>query len=272
VHSVSYASLQPGHYRFEVRTWGWNSMPGIPATFDFVIHPPFWKTWWFFSICALSLSLLLYALYHYRIRQLMKLHQVRNRIATDLHDDIGSTLTNINILSALSYKNLQEPLIAEKFLTRITEEVTASSQALDDIIWSVNSRNDSLDETLARMRRYAAELFESSNTAYHLVLDENIQNKKLSMEQRRDIFLLFKESLNNVYKHADASHVWIKVAVEKNQLIMQVRDNGKGFDTLATTHRNGWKNMQARVEKWKGILQVQSEKEKGTTVSIQLPV
>src|SRR6185503_1494497 len=161
---------QPGHYRFEVRTLGWNGMPGAPATFRFIIRPPYWQTWWFFSLCALALSLLFYAFFRYRINQLMRLQQVRNRIATDLHDDIGSTLTNINILSELSYKNIQEPPVAEKFLKRISEEVTSSSQALDDIIWSVNSRNDTLDETLARMRRYAAELFEGGHTVYRLVL------------------------------------------------------------------------------------------------------
>src|SRR6185503_7611340 len=266
------ASLQPGHYRVEVRTLGWNGMPGTPATFSFIIRPPYWQSWWFLSAISVTLALLFYAFFRYRINQLMRLHQVRNRIATDLHDDIGSTLTNINILSELSYKNLKEPVVAEKFLKRITEEVTSSSQALDDIIWSVNSRNDSMDETLARMRRYAAELFENGRTAYHLELDETIQNRKLSMEQRRDIFLMFKETLNNVYKHADANHVWIAVFVDKNNLTMKIKDDGKGFDTLAATHRNGWKNLQARVEKWKGKLQLISEIQKGTTVLIQLPV
>jgi len=84
--------------------------------------------------------------------------------------------------------------------------------------------------------------------------------------------VIFKEAINNIYKHAHAKNVWINISVEKNQLVMQVKDDGKGFDTLAATHRNGWKNLQARVEKWKGRLQLQSEKENGTIVSIQLPV
>ena len=94
--------------------------------------------------------------------QLVRLQNVRNNIATDLHDDIGSSLTNISILSELSTKNLSEPEKAQPFLQRISEEVQTSSQAMDDIIWSVNSRNDSLQETMARMRRYAAELFDNS--------------------------------------------------------------------------------------------------------------
>src|SRR6185295_16894337 len=112
-----------------------------------------------------ALSLLFYAFFRYRINQLMRLQQVRNRIVTDLHDDIGSTLTNISILSELSMKNISHPKMAQQFLGRITEESIASQQALDDIIWSVNSKNDSLTATLARMRRYAAELFENSDTS-----------------------------------------------------------------------------------------------------------
>src|SRR5438876_11163484 len=145
-----------------------------------------------------------YALYFYRIRQLLNLQRVRNRIATDLHDDIGATLTNINMLSEISRKNLEQPQEAEKFLQRISEEVTSSSQALNDIIWSVNSRNDSMEEILLRMRRYAAELFDNSKTSFQLNLDETVTGKKINMEQRRDVYLIYKESMNNILKHASA--------------------------------------------------------------------
>ena len=183
---------------------------------------------------------------------MLKLQNVRNNIATDLHDDIGSTLTNISILTELSKKNLKEAKTAEKFLNRITEESSASQQALDDIIWSVNSRNDSLQETIARMRRYAAELFDNSNSNCHLQLDETSGNKKLSIEQRRDVYLIYKEALNNIHKHAHAKNVWIRVSQNQNHLYMQIKDDGKGFNTNLKTHRNGLKNLRSRVEKWNG--------------------
>ncbi|HKB45657.1 MAG TPA: two-component regulator propeller domain-containing protein, partial [Chitinophagaceae bacterium] len=131
LHTVSYASLQPGNYRFEVRTIGWNGEWGASASFVFIISPPYWQTWWFYVLVGLLVLLLLYAFYHYRIRQLLKLQKVRDRIATDLHDDIGSALTNINMLSEISRKNLGQPKEASFFLQRITEEVSASSQALN---------------------------------------------------------------------------------------------------------------------------------------------
>jgi ligand-binding sensor domain-containing protein len=150
-HNVSYNSLQPGNYNFEVRTLGWNGEWGVVSSFLFVIRPPYWQTWWFYLLIGLIILSLFYALYLYRIRHLLNLQKVRNRIATDLHDDIGATLTNINMLSEISRKNLEQPKEAEKFLYRITEEVTSTSQALNDIIWSVNSRNDSMEEILLRI-------------------------------------------------------------------------------------------------------------------------
>ena len=271
-HSVLYASLQPGNYSFEVRTLGLNVVWSFPVIFSFVIDPPYWQTGWFYAILLLLLMLLFYGIYKYRVRQLLKLQNIRNRIASDLHDDIGSTLTNINILTAISRKKLGDPPEAEKFLQRISEEVTATSEALNDIIWSVNTRNDSMQEMLSRMRRYAADLFDNSETSSHLELDEDIGSIKLSMELRRDIYLIYKEALNNVVKHAGAANVWIKVTFENYQLHLIFKDDGKGFDPKAITSRNGLKNIRSRVEKWKGKMSYTSGQGRGTSLDIYIPV
>jgi two-component sensor histidine kinase len=272
IHEASYASLSSGSYTFEVKTIGWNGEYGVPASFSFYIATPFWKQWWFIGLGIIAIVIFFYGLYRYRIRQLLRLQNVRNNIATDLHDDIGSSLTNISILSELSSKNISQPEKAQPFLQRISQEVQASSQAMDDIIWSVNSRNDSLEEILARMRRYAAELFDNSKTNCHLQLDENTSDKKLSMEQRRDIYLIYKEALNNIHKHALAENVWIKVNQNQNHLYMQVKDDGKGFNKDLITHRNGLKNLRSRVEKWNGKIQIESEENKGTGIEIKVPL
>jgi len=197
---------------------------------------------------------------------------VRNRLATDLHDDIGSTLTNISILTELGKKNLQQPAQAVQFLQRITEEVSASGQALDDIIWSVNSRNDSMQETLARMRRYAAELFDGSQVDCHIALEETVNGMKFRMEQRRDIYLIYKESLNNIYKHAEAKNVWVNAAIQHYVLELVIRDDGKGFIIDQPTYRNGLKNLRWRVEKWKGRIRIESAIDKGTCIVISMAV
>jgi signal transduction histidine kinase len=209
--------------------------------------------------------------YRYRIKQLEKLQSVKSRIASDLHDDIGSTLTNINILAELSKQNFNKTGNADTFLNRISEEINTTSQALDDIIWSVNVRNDSFDEVILRMRRYAGELLDADKINYTIQFDDKLSSMKLSIEQRRDLYLLFKESLNNIHKHAAAANVSISIMGEDHSILMKVEDDGKGF-CMKETARNGLKNMQSRVQKWKGELRVETTPGKGTQLFFIFPV
>ena len=271
-HTISYSGLAPGNYSFEVRPYGLNNLSGEITKFPFFIIPPFWKTWWFFLSVGLLFLLLMLVVHQYRVQQLIQWQEARDRIATDLHDEIGSSLTNIGILSELSYKHLYQPEGVEKYLQRISEEVQSSAQAIDDIIWSVNSHNDTLENTLARMRRFTAELFDSSETTYHLQLDEEIKIHKLNMDQRRDLFLMYKEILNNIYKHAHANEVWINVHLVNHMIRLNIRDNGKGFLVNSASHRNGLKNIYHRTSKWKGDISVDSKEGKGTVIDIRIPM
>jgi signal transduction histidine kinase len=133
-------------------------------------------------------------------------------------------------------------------LQRISEEVSSSSQALDDI-WSVDTSHNTLEETVARMRRYAAELFDAANIRYELYLDPEFEEKKLAMEQRRDVYLLYKEAVNNISKHANAKKVSIQIAMEHNQFLLYIKDDGKGFQTSKESDRYGLKGMKERVKK-----------------------
>lgn len=270
--SVYYASLRPGDYSFEVKVMGFNGQWGKTARHHFVVETAFWQRPWFIGCIILAAALVAYIVYRYRIKQLLRLQQVRNRIATDLHDEIGSILTNISILSTLSRKNLSNSQKAGEFLQRISEEVADSSQSLDDIIWSVDASHDSLDETVSRMRRYAAELFDVANISYDLQLDPLFEQRKLLMEQRRDIYLLYKEAVNNIFKHAEAKQVLIKVSIEARRLVVLVQDDGRGFDTELASGRHGLKGMKARVRKWGGTIQFISSSNTGTSVDIRLPL
>ena len=272
LHSVQYASLEPGRYQFEVRIFGWNGQYGATTSFLFIIKPPYWKTWWFYTLIGVLVFIGLYRLYRYRIDQLMRVQKVRNTIATDLHDDIGSTLTNISILSELSKKNLEHPQAAEQLLQRITEESVASQQALDDIIWSVNTSNDNMQQLQARMRRYVAEVFESSNISCQFDFEHTTEGGKLNMEQRRDVYLVFKECMNNIHKHASAKNIYIRIAVSNGVLHMLIEDDGKGFDPNVANQRNGLKNLKTRVEKWKGNITIDTTAGRGAKIQISMPV
>jgi ligand-binding sensor domain-containing protein/two-component sensor histidine kinase len=269
---AAYTNLSPGSYTFTVKATNLLSSAENTTSVAIVITPPFYKRWWFVVGVVMLILIFLYAFYRYRINQLLRLQNVRNRIASDLHDDIGSTLTNISILSTLSERHLAQPEEAGKFLHRISDEVNTLGQALDDIIWSVNTKNDNLEETVARMRRYAAEIFDAAQVIYHLNMEENVGGKKLDMEKRRDLFLIYKEILNNIYKHAKASVVWIDLKRHHDMLYLEIKDDGKGFSTIKTTHRNGLKNIHSRVEKWNGSAVVESHLGKGTTIKITFPI
>jgi len=265
---AAYMNVPANSYRFLVKhVQPGYANEGVVTEMRIDIDGPFWEKNWFIADLVLLFLGLVYCLYRYRIAQLSKLAQMRQGIATDLHDDIGSALSNINILSELSRKSLQNTTLAHIFLDRISEEVQTSSQSLDDIIWSVNTHNDNWEETFSRMRRYAAEVFENNNILYHLKLDEQVGTAKLNMGKRRDIFLIYKEILNNINKHAEATEVNIEMCFKEKKLMMTICDNGKGFDKSKQTHRNGLKNLARRIACWKGSLIIDAD-DKGTRIKI----
>jgi ligand-binding sensor domain-containing protein/two-component sensor histidine kinase len=265
---VSYTNVPEGQYNFLVKyVKKGNAGNASISKITLEINGPVYKKTWFIMLALLLVIGVAYGLYRYRIAQLFKVLQIRQRIATDLHDDIGSTLSNINILSTLSKKSLENPVQARVFLDRISEEVQTSSQSLDDIIWTINTRNDSWEETFSRMRRYADEVFENSGIYYSIKLEEQANMTVLKMEKRRDVFLIYKEIVNNIHKHAGATNVEINMSFRNHQLVMDIIDNGKGFDKTASTHRNGLKNLNSRVMRWKGSIHIDTDKN-GTRIKI----
>ncbi len=269
--TINFANLNPGLYTFEVKTILSDGTESLhPASVKLTISPAFYQTLWFYLLCILILIAAAYSLYRYRINQLLKLQKVRNNISSDLHDDIGAKLTNINILTMLSEQNLQHPEIIDSYLKRIAGEIQSSGQALDDIVWSINSNNDSITDIIARMRRYAADIFETTSINFHFNSDKKLSNRNMAMEQRRDLFLVYKEAITNIQKHAMATEVEINIKAEKKQINLIISDNGKGFDVSQPSHRNGLKNMRNRIEKWKGRFIINSSKGHGTTINILL--
>lgn len=223
------------------------------------------------------LALLGYFMFNrYQLRRKIKeqeaLLTVRNNIAKDLHDEIGSTLTSIKILSEVSGKNLnKDQLKTSSFLQKITEQSAAAQQGISDIVWAVKPENDKLENMVIRMREYVAQTLEAKNIHTVINIDEQVLGKTLDMNQRRDFFLVFKEAVNNIAKYAEATEVQIKLARKNNDLQLQVMDNGKGFDAGKTTSSNGLKNMKARAEALKGSLDINTAIGKGSEIILTIP-
>ena len=268
---TAYTNLPPGNYNFKVKIAD-NTTAATPLTsLAISIAAPFWLQWWFILLIVVAGAAILYSFYRYRINQYLQVQKVKNTISADLHDDIGSRLTNIQFLSAISKSKLKEGTETNVYLKGIDEEVQASAEALDEIVWNIKITDESLEDIVARMRRYASEAMENDNICYTVKIDAQFARKKMSMQKRRELFLVFKELLNNIRKHAQAGKVDIHISIKDKMFYLAVKDDGIGFDPLELTDRNGIRNIKERVERWHGSLLIQSEVKEGTFVELCIP-
>ena len=200
--SVTFSNLSAGKYTFKVKASNndgiWNERG---ASLTIIITPPFWNTWWFMALCIVAFLAVIYSIYRYRLEQLLQVERLRTKISTDLHDDIGSTLSSISILSELVlHKRDNEQ--ANEMLNEIKDNAISLMEKMDDIVWSINPKNDSLEDLLSRIIRFAVQLFEAKNIDHTITVQPNIKDLKLSMEARQHLYLMIKESINNLIKHA----------------------------------------------------------------------
>ena len=268
---TAYTNLPPGDYNFKVKLAGNTMAEAFPTSVAISIAAPFWLQWWFILLITVLAGIVLFALYRYRINQYRQVQRVKNTISADLHDEIGSRLTNIQFLSVISRSKIEEGKEVNAFLENINEEVQASAEALDEIVWNIKMTDESLMDIVARMRRYASEALESADICYVVEVDANFTRKKMSMQKRRELFLVFKEFLNNIRKHAMAGKVAIQISVKDSMFYLALKDDGIGFDPLEGTDRNGIRNIKERVERWRGTLHIQSGRGKGTFVELYVP-
>lgn len=268
---TAYTNLPPGDYNFRVKLSDKFAAEAPQTSLAVSIAAPFWLQWWFILLVALIAGLMLYALYRYRINQYLQVQKVKNMISADLHDDIGSRLTNIQFLSAISKSRLQEGAEADAFLKSIDEEVQSSAEALDEIVWNIKMTDESLEDIVARMRRYASEALENADIYYTVEIDAEFTRRKMFMQKRRELFLVFKELLNNIRKHALAKKVEIRISIQDGKFYLGVQDDGIGFDPQKETDRNGICNIRERVERWHGTFYIRSDRKEGTFVELWVP-
>jgi signal transduction histidine kinase/sugar lactone lactonase YvrE len=269
--TISFVQLPPGDYRFRVRARDQATAWSQPAEFSFTVKAPFWMKWWFIGACILAATALIYSVYRYRVDQLKKLLKIRTSISRDLHDEVGSVLTSINILSRISLKNIDvDKKRTGDMLKKITEQSGDIQQSLSDIVWAVNPDNDSVKNLATRMREFLGRTAEPGGIAIEFNIDETILEKNLDMNQRHQCFLIFKEAVNNSVKYSGAEKIGVVLAREDGQIRLQVVDNGKGFDSRNSTAGNGLKTMRARAAILKGHLNILSGPQ-GTTVELICP-
>lgn len=279
---VSYSNLEGGKYVFRVRaTTRKGNWSDDAATLTISIVPPYWKQWWFFAICLLLAALIIYGLYRYRINELLKRQAIRNKIAQDLHDSVGSTLSSISVYSQVAKIQQQKGNHEElkDVLQRIGVTSTDMISEMNDIVWAINPGNDSMEKILQRMESFARPLLQAKDIAFVFSYEPAILQLNLPMEKRKNFYLIFKEAVNNVLKYSACMNLAVRVSLHQHQLRLEVEDDGRGFDTsqmnlLAgrSLSGNGLTNMRRRAAEMRGLLHIKSAPGRGTIVVLQFPI
>lgn len=282
---VQYANLSPGNYTILLKAATSNETASANIIrLHFIIHPPYWKTWWFIALVVIAISSLFYAVVRYISQRNLKekllklekeqaIEKERNRISRDMHDDLGSGLTKIAILSEVVKKQMNEPEKAKAQLENISQSSRELVDNLQDIIWILNPKNDTLENLAAYIREYGLKFFEPFHIQIHFQYPEKFPDLKLSEETRRNIFLVIKETFNNTAKHSQCSNVNVIIEHHLSLVTISIRDDGKGFDETATRpFGNGLQNMKNRIEQIGGAFRIESSGGEGTQSIIEIHV
>jgi len=264
---VAYFShLPPGQYNFKVTACNnhgvWSQ---TAAAMRFQVLPFFWQTAWFKLLMGLSGVALIIMFYRVRLARLRALERLRQQIARDLHDEVGANLGSISLLTEVMEQRPQPGDLAQ---IRSTADQTV--ETLRDLVWIINPSHEHLSDLIARLKQIAAIML--GNLNYEFVEMEQANNIKLSLEVRRNVPPLFKEVLNNIRKHSRANRVAIQLHCQDGYLMLEVRDDGVGFDVAKKSQGDGLKNFQNRAAEMRANLTVTSQPLQGVTVKLTAPL
>lgn len=278
-----YSNLAPGSYHFKVRASTGNSAWGPEDQVSILIRAPFWQTAWFYGLVGLIGLGMLVAGTRYmahrkiekKVRELEMQRAVwdeRERISKDIHDDLGTGLSKISILSELAKQSKS----ADDFTQRQLEKISDSSHELIDnlgeLIWSHNPANDSLTKLFWYIREHLSPVFDGTTTVLQLSLPALTTDRMVPAAWRRNVFLAVKESLHNVLKHAQASRVELNFNVHDEHLHISISDNGRGFELTRMTPGNGLSNIRKRMADCGGSVSIESQPGAGTHVHLIVPL
>jgi signal transduction histidine kinase len=290
--SAYYSHLPPGEYRFHVIAANndgvWNT---VGATLAVRVIPAFWQTWWFLAACVLMIGGATAGLVRYvevrklhrRMELLEQQHAVereRARIAKDIHDDLGASLTQITLLSELARTDLKRPVQAEEHIRQISGTARELTRAMDEIVWAVNPQNDTLEDLLTYTVKFAQEHLGLARIRCRIDVPAKLPPMHLSAEVRHNLFLAIKEAINNVAKHSKATEAWLRLRSSDHSFVVEIEDNGCGIPESVASGRladlttpgshNGLRNMQRRLAEIGGTFEIVGRPAGGTLVRMRV--
>jgi len=283
--SVAFTRLPPGDYTFQVtacNNYGvWNEKGD---SFTFTVSPFFWQSWYFRTLVVLFVLVLVVAVVRHlslrRVREMMKklekeaaLQEERTRIAQDMHDELGARFTQISLLGELSRNAISEPEKARDFLGQISRVAQIGVKSLDEIVWAVNPRNDSLPDLLDYTGQYALDFISAAGLQCRLDFPDVPPPRTINGDIRHAVFLIVKEALHNVVKHAQATRVKIIFELTEAGMCWRIEDDGKGFEQAPDNALDdGLRNIRQRAAALGGQAEIRSFPGKGTQVVVNIPL
>ncbi len=280
-----YNNLSPGRYRFQVTACNedgeWN--PAF-AELAVTVLPPFWQKGWFIALVTLSLLGMLVGSVHYVstqklqrqlavMRQHEALEKERARIARDLHDQLGANLTQVALLAEMAEADKDRPAEVEAHARQVSQTARDTTRALDEIVWTVNPSNDTLEGLINYTCKYAQEYLALAGLRYRLEVPPGLPQQPISPELRHNVFLVAKEAINNIVKHAKASAAWLRLHLEAEQFVLEIEDNGRGIAAGDENKgRSGLRNMRKRMADVGGSFTVQPGNQGGTLLRLTAPL
>jgi nitrate/nitrite-specific signal transduction histidine kinase len=270
---VQIPALNGGDYEIEISTI--ESKEKTLFKFPINVQQPFWQESWFWPLIALYIVLIigigLYLFFLYDFRQKLKMQYVRNQIASDLHDEVGSNLNSIAIfVEVLRKKVAHENVDVLSLLSKITDNSEETVSLMRDTVWAINPANDSTEKLIAKMRSFAVETLSAKGISFDFQVDLGKKSDDFSMDQRRNLYLIYKEAINNIVKHAEATKAFCKIYAKQGTINIEIHDNGKGFDLSKTFEGNGLNNFKLRSQENDLHVSVDSVPEQGTSILIEV--
>jgi len=269
---ATYAALAPGSYRFQARAVTPEGVVSASAAeVEFAVLPPIWRRWWFLSLTGAVLAAAVVSAHRMRVARLMQIVQVRNRISSDLHDDIGATLSQIVILSEVARRESADTV--QSSLGRISELSRQVLESMSDIIWAVSPARDYSTELIQRMRRFATDVLTTAEIDFTFRVNPGTAEVPTHPAVRRELLLIFKEAINNTLKHAAAKHVEVRLWARRDLFGFEIADDGRGFDRAALSGEgNGLRSMEKRACQLRGACTIASRPGEGTVVKVEIPI
>ncbi|OGU37651.1 MAG: hypothetical protein A2315_02060 [Ignavibacteria bacterium RIFOXYB2_FULL_35_12] len=264
-----YTDVPPGEYKFHFKACNADGVWCSPLSLSVIITPAWWMTWWFKILVVIILLGIGYLIYLYRLKQSLAIQNIRLNIANDLHDEIGSNLSSISIDSQLLLNNSSIDETQQELASFISKTVQETVETMRDLIWFINPNNDFGKDMILKMKETAAKLLAGMNWSFKV--NSEVELEELNLEIRRNIYLIYKEALNNVVRHANSQSCEIELRNLGNTFLLMIKDDGKGFDEKKVQENTGLRSIKRRAANMNAEVKIYSEIGNGTVIKLVVP-